>query len=182
MMSAAKILLTAEEFDHYPFDEDKRYELDEGELIEMTRPAYKHNRVLFNLNGSFFNYFKSNPVGLGLVSENLVAIAPRTRLAPDFAIILGDRHEELERATVIPLVPEIVVEVLSPGDQARRMHRKLKQYFDAGVKEVWVLDPATATGEIWTAPSLTFRELATTDSLTSPLLPGFSLPLADLFA
>jgi Uma2 family endonuclease len=36
-MSAAKILLTAEEFDNYPFEEDKRYELDEGELIEMTR-------------------------------------------------------------------------------------------------------------------------------------------------
>ena len=35
-MSAAKALLTAEEFDNYPFEEDKRYELDEGELIEMT--------------------------------------------------------------------------------------------------------------------------------------------------
>ena len=43
-MGATKILLTAEEFDNHPFEEDKRYELDEGELIEMTRPAYKHNR------------------------------------------------------------------------------------------------------------------------------------------
>ena len=48
-MSATKILLTAEEFDNYPFEEDKRYELDEGELIEMTRPAYRHNRVLRKL-------------------------------------------------------------------------------------------------------------------------------------
>ena len=83
---------------------------------------------------------------------------------------------------MIPLIPEIVVEIQSPSDQHRRLSRKLKQYFDAGVKEVWVLDPATATGEIWTAPSLTFRELAITDSLTSPLLPGFNLPLADLFS
>ena len=45
-MSAAKILLTAEEFDNYPFEEDKRYKLDEGELIEITKPAYRHNAVL----------------------------------------------------------------------------------------------------------------------------------------
>ena len=48
-MGAARTLLSAEEFDNYPFEEDKRYELDEGELIEMTRPAYKHNRVLQKL-------------------------------------------------------------------------------------------------------------------------------------
>jgi Uma2 family endonuclease len=44
-MGAAKILLSAEEFDNYPFEEDKRYELDDGELIEMTRPAYQHNQA-----------------------------------------------------------------------------------------------------------------------------------------
>jgi Uma2 family endonuclease len=48
-MGAARTLLSAEEFDNYPFEEDKRYELDEGALIEMTRPAYKHNRVLQKL-------------------------------------------------------------------------------------------------------------------------------------
>jgi Uma2 family endonuclease len=181
-MSAAKILLTADEFDHYPFDEDKRYELDEGELIEMTRPAYKHNQPLMVLYGEMYQFFKKNPIGVALGSENLYAIGPRIRLAPDFAVILGNQRDELRNATVIPLIPEIVVEMLSPDDQTRRMHRKLKQYFDAGVKEVWVLDPATATGEIWVAPELTFRELATADSLTSPLLPGFSLPLVDLFS
>jgi Uma2 family endonuclease len=181
-MSSAKTLLTAEEFDNYPFEEDKRYELDEGELIEMTRPAYKHNRVQIRLTYSLMRHFEANPSGDVLNPENLFAISARTRLAPDLAIFVPDRSAELANATVIPLIPEIVVEVLSPDDQARRMHRKLKQYFDAGVKEVWVLDPATASGEIWTAPSLTFRELATTDSLTSPLLPGFSLPLGDLFS
>ncbi|MBY0506554.1 MAG: Uma2 family endonuclease [Bryobacteraceae bacterium] len=43
-MGAAKTLLSAEQFDNYPFEEAMRYELDEGELIEMTRPAYLHNR------------------------------------------------------------------------------------------------------------------------------------------
>ena len=60
-MGATKVLLTAEQFDNYPFEEDKRYELDEGEMIEMTRPAYVHNRVLMRLTGELFNYFESNP-------------------------------------------------------------------------------------------------------------------------
>ncbi len=60
-MGATKVLLTAEEFDNYPFKEDKRYELDEGELIEMTRPAFEHNRVLLELLIELGNYFRKNP-------------------------------------------------------------------------------------------------------------------------
>src|ERR1700685_2302980 len=82
IMSAAKILLTAEEFDNYPFEEDKRYELDEGELIEMTRPAYKHNRVLQKLLVELVLFFRKNPIGEALNSENLYALSPTMRLAP----------------------------------------------------------------------------------------------------
>src|SRR5665213_3447905 len=60
-MGAARTLLSAEEFDNYPFEEDKRYELDEGELIEMTRPAYLHNRVLMKLLLALGKYFEGNP-------------------------------------------------------------------------------------------------------------------------
>src|SRR5271169_4105766 len=69
-MSAAKTLLTAEQFDNYPFEEDKRYELDEGELIEMTRPAYRHNRVLAKLLFALTAYLEKNPIGEALISEN----------------------------------------------------------------------------------------------------------------
>jgi Uma2 family endonuclease len=78
-MGAAKTLLTAEEFDNYPFEEDKRYELDEGELIVMTRPAYQHNRVLGILHGELYVYFGENPIGEALISENLYALSPNTR-------------------------------------------------------------------------------------------------------
>jgi Uma2 family endonuclease len=90
-MSAAKTLLSAEEFDNYPFEEDKRYELDEGELIEMTRPAYRHNRVLKNLVFSLELYFRANATGEALLSENLYALSPNTRRSPDVAVILGDQ-------------------------------------------------------------------------------------------
>ena len=181
-MGAAKILLTAEEFDNYPFEEDKRYELDEGELIEMTRPAYKHNRVLMNIQFALGSYFKENPIGEVLLSENLYALSPSTRRSPDAAVILGDRHDELKDATVIRIVPEIVVEVLSPSETPRMIHRKLKQYFAAGVKEAWLIDPETKTAEIWAGPTLPEQELSGGGTIGSPLLPGFALPLEDLFS
>jgi Uma2 family endonuclease len=180
-MSATKTLLSAEEFDSYPFEEDKRYELDEGELIEMARPAYLHNRVLGILFVDLSNYFRKNRLGEALVSENLYALSPSTRRAPDVAVILGDRYEELKNATVIPIIPDIAVEILSPSETPRMIHRKRKQYFEAGVKEVWLIHPEVREIEIWTGPGVS-EVLAAGDALTSTLLPGFELPLEDLFA
>lgn len=181
-MRAAKTLLSAEEFDNYPFEEDKRYELDEGELIEMTRPAYLHNRVLMKLLLALGKYFEANPNGEVLLSENLYALAPSTRRSPDAAVILGDRRKDLTGAKVIPVIPDIAVEVLSPSETPAAIHRKMKQYFQAGVKEVWLIQPEDQTVEIWTGPKLPEQALTGTDSITSALLPGFSLSLADLFS
>jgi Uma2 family endonuclease len=181
-MNAAKIQLTAEQFDNYPFEEDKRYELDEGELIEMTRPAYKHNRVVGNLFGELRDYCLKSRVGEALLSENLYALSPSTRRAPDVAVILGDRRSELENAKVIGIVPEIAAEVLSPSETPRMIHRKLKQYFEAGVKEVWLIDPEVKEVEIWTGPALPEHELGGMAMITSPLLPGFKLSLETLFS
>lgn len=181
-MSATKTLLTAEEFDTYPFEEDKRYELDEGELIEMTRPAYRHNRVLKNLQFELEAFLRRTKQGELLISENLFALDPITRRAPDLAVILGDRRRELEQATVIPIIPEIVAEVLSPSETTRMIQRKLKQYFQAGVKEVWLIYPEAREVEIWTGPEPPEGALSGDAALESPLLPGFALSLNDLFA
>ena len=180
-MGAAKTLLSAEEFDNYPFAEDKRYELDEGELIEMTRPVYRHNRVLIRLTVKVYNYFESTGSGEVLNSENLYALSPSIRRAPDLAIFLGDRSKELADARVITIIPDIAAEVLSPSETPRMINRKLKQYFAAGVKEVWLIHTEVHEVVIWTGPALP-EVLAEGDILTSRLLPAFELPLSELFA
>jgi len=180
-MSATKTLLTAMEFDNYPFEEDKRYELDEGELIEMTRPAFDHNEALKNLQFELEAFLRKTRLGVMLISENLYALAPATRRAPDVAVILGDRRKELRGSKVIPVIPEIVAEVLSPSETPRMIHRKLKQYFEAGVKEVWLVDPEAQEVEVWTGPSLP-HGLSGSAVLESALLPGFALRLEELFA
>ncbi len=180
-MSAAKILLSAEEFDNYPFEEEKRYELDEGELIEMTRPAYDHNRVVQNLLIELALFFRRNKIGEALQPENLYALSPNTRRSPDVAVILGDRRSELRGSKVIHIIPDIAAEVLSPSETTHKTHRKLKQYFEAGVKEVWLIDLDSKEVEIWTGPQLPQHVLSGSESITSALLPGFSLPLEQLF-
>jgi Uma2 family endonuclease len=181
-MSAPKILLTAEEFDNYPFEEDKRYELDEGELIEMTRPAYDHNRIVQHLLVELVLYFRKNPIGEALQPENLYALAAHTRRSPDVAVILGDRREALKGMKVISLIADIAAQVLSVNERPPQIHHKMKQYFAAGVKEVWLIDPETKTAEIWTGPHLPDDELEIPALITSALLPGFSVPLAELFS
>jgi Uma2 family endonuclease len=181
-MGATKTLLTAEEFDNYPFEEDKRYELDEGELIEMTRPAYRHNEILENLFYELKTYFRKNRIGRALISENLYALSPMTRRSPDVAVILGNRREELRDAKVIPIIPEIAAEVLSLSEIPRMIQRKMKQYFEAGVKEVWIIHPKSLRLEIWASPDRMDHTLSGRNSFTSPLLPGFVLPLDELFA
>jgi Uma2 family endonuclease len=181
-MGATKTLLTAEQFDNYPFEEDKRYELDEGEMIESARPAYLHNRVLIRLIARIFSFFESHPFGEALISENLYALSPTTRLAPDLAIILGDRRAALHGAKVIPVVPDIAVEVLSPSETRRSVHRKLHHYFTAGVQEVWLIDPEDRSVEMWVGPALPEQALTGEAVITSALLPEFALPLPDLFA
>jgi Uma2 family endonuclease len=181
-MSAVRTLLSAEQFDNYPFEEDKRYELDEGELIEMTRPAYWHNQILQNLIVELALYFRKNAIGKSLLSENLYAFSPTLRLAPDAAVILGDRAAELQGSKVIHIVPDICAEVLSPSETPARVHRKLRQYFTAGVREVWLIDPELRTVEVWTGPHLPDHELIGDETLVSALLPGFELPLTQLFS
>jgi len=175
------MILTAEEFDNFPFEEDKRYELDDGELIVSDRPAYCHNHVSAKLLFSVDRFLRESPLGEALISENVYALSPTTRRWPDLAVILGDRHQELLGATVIPIIPEIVAEVLSPSETPRMIHRKLKQYFEAGLKEVWLVDPEAQEVEVWTGPSLP-HALSGLAVLKSSLLPGFVLPLEELFA
>jgi Uma2 family endonuclease len=180
-MTPTKTLITAEEFDNFPFEEDKRYELDEGEFVEMTKPAYKHNRILKRLTVALDSYCEATGVGEVLISENLFALSRDTRRAPDLAVVLGNRQAELENQKVITIIPELMVEVLSPSETTRTIHRKLKQYFAAGVREVWLVDPDSQEIELWTGPTLPDRALTASDSLTSALLPNFALPVSEIF-
>ncbi len=77
--------------------------------------------------------------------------------------------------------PDLAVEVLSPSNTAREMADKLRDYFGAGVRLVWYVDPRDRSVRVYAAVDQV-TTLRAGDNLTGdPVLPGFVLPLADLF-
>ena len=82
---------------------------------------------------------------------------------------------------LIGVVPDLAVEVLSPGNTPGEMRRKLRDYFLAGISLVWIINPLKQTAEVYTAPDKK-RRLGKKDSLTGKdILPGFALSLKELF-
>src|SRR5882724_11203981 len=170
---ATKVMMTVAEFDQLDHEEF-RHELDEGELITMTRPRPLHNRVILKLTVEVALYLRTNPIGELLVSENMFVLGPDTRLAPDLSFLRAERAVRIDPTADIEGAPDLAVEVFSPTDTATRMRRKAKQYFAAGCQEVWLIYPETREVEVWLS-SKDAHVVTEDELLHSSLLPGFSL-------
>ncbi len=162
--------------------DDLRYELDEGELIEMTRPRVGHNRVVMKMRRVLLQYLQNNPVGELFSSDNLFVLGPTTKRAPDLSLILAERASKIDPTKDISGAPDLAIEVLSPLDKATIMRRKVKQYFAAGCRLVWIVYPASREVEVWESASGPVRVLDEDETLEAlGLLPGLSLLVSSLF-
>jgi Uma2 family endonuclease len=173
---SAKTLISVEDFDWLEEDEF-RYELDEGELITMTRPRVRHARIEGNLYFALRTYLERNPIGEVLGADILFVLGPATKRAPDVSVVLRviDPDQEIQGA------PDIAVEILPPSNTKREMKRKLSQFFATGCKLAWIIDPKTRSIEVWESAAGPSRTLRNSDSLETPLLRGFAYPIAKLF-
>jgi Uma2 family endonuclease len=126
------------------------------------------------------------PRNLGLVSgaDGTMRLFPGLVRIPDVAFASWDRlpGRQMPRVPIPDLAPDLAVEVLSEGNTAAEMARKRSEYFAAGVRLVWMIDPRTRTATVFTGPeqSTALDESQTLDGGT--VLPGFLLPLRELFA
>ena len=81
------------------------------------------------------------------------------------------------------LVPDLAVEVLSDSNTKAEIARKRREYFVAGTRLAWIVDPRTRTVEVYTSPDAPDATLDQEQMLNGgTVLPGFSLSLAELFA
>ena len=177
----AKTMMTVEEFDRLMEPDELDYELDEGELVEMTKPRYEpHNRIVMTMTRALLAYVARNPIGEVLTSDNLFVLGPTTKRAPDLSFMSTARMKAIKPGEDIPGAPDLAIEVLSPNDTASAMRRKVKQYLAAGARVVWVVYPEQREVEVWneSGPAV----LGENDSLAAPeLLPGFAVKIASLF-
>ena len=179
--------LSVEEFMELPDTFDKRkMELDEGELYIMPRPRTGHQFLQLRLGSYFERYldeFDDPPADV--FHDVIVALSLESRIlfSPDLVIILqGSRAVVTDR--MVEGAPDIVVEILS-SDRRRDLVRKRRVYAEAGVPEYWIFDPRADTATLLELRDGEYVERAVLDAasvLTTPLLPGLAIPLAEVFA
>jgi Uma2 family endonuclease len=178
----AKTLMSVEEFDRLAEPDELSYELDEGELVVMTKPRPLHNKIAERLFRALDRYLESHPVGEVFIFEYLFVLGPTTKRAPDVSFLRSERANKIDPNADIPGAPDLAVEVLSPNDTASAIRRKIRQYFAAGAQCVWIVYPETREVEVWRQPSQPQKVLQEADVLEDPdLLPGFALRVGALF-
>jgi len=182
---AVERLLTAADLAVFPTSlpsGDVRYELNDGRLVVMPPPGDIHGKR----QGKIIRYLdEAEDKGLGEMRGEVGIVLrrdPDRVVGADAAFILS-KSLPVRRGPegYLETIPELVVEVRSKNDRANKIRAKKEEYFAAGVLVVWVLDPEeqTVTAHYPDRPVHVFRS---DESLTCDLLPGFSVPVARLFA
>lgn len=177
-------LLTADELFWLP--DSKRYELRQGELIQMSPANPKHGKITIRFGGRLADYVYANDLGevLGGDPGFTLQRGPDTVRAPDIAFIRKDRVPPggLTEDGFWDGAPDLAVEIVSPGDSARDIREKIDEYLAAGGRLVWVMYPRTRRVTVHRANG-TVSELSADDTLVGEdVVPGFSWPVAEVFA
>jgi Uma2 family endonuclease len=163
--------------------EDRNCELVDGVLVEKVM-GYPEACLTTDLIFVLRLYLRENDLGYVVAPDGPTRLFAGLVRMPDLAFVSWDKvpTKEYPSTPIANVVPNLAVEVLSEGNTRGEMERKRKEYFLAGVELLWVVDPAKRTVDIYTAPDVatTLREQDTLDGGT--VLPGFALPLKQLFA
>jgi Uma2 family endonuclease len=168
-------------------DDGKRYEIIDGELYVSKAPSYGHQLTCAELGCDLTNWSRSSGLGVLLPGPGVI-FADDDDVIPDLVWVSHQRLAViLEADGKFHAAPELVVEVLSPGAANEKRDRELKLtlYSRRGVREYWIVDWQRRQVEVYRRVDAALALAATlldTDLLESPLLPGFSLHLGELFA
>ncbi|MCX6024071.1 MAG: Uma2 family endonuclease [Chloroflexi bacterium] len=183
-MTTAKKLMTADELFLMP-DDGRRYELVEGELVEMTPPGNVHGKITLLVGSVLLAFVRLHQLGEVATGDPGIIIrrSPDVVRGPDVYFI---RNERIPAgglpAAYMDIVPDLIVEVVSPGDTATEVLKKVGEWLAAGARLVWAVYPELRT-------VVAYRSLhdihayGPDDTLDAePVLPGFACPVAKLFA
>ena len=171
--------MSVAEFEKLP-DDGNLHELDEGELIVMPPPRWKHGMVQAAVAEALRQGARKSNGGM-VVTECGFRLGPDVIPAPDVAFVREARRADISSDRYCEFGPDLAVEILSPDDNAARLQRKINRYLAAGSSVVWVLDPDSITVTVY-QKSGAFLTLTADDAIDLPeLLPGFSIAVRALF-
>ena len=173
--------MTADEFAALP-EGPPYFQLVEGELYFMATPSLQHQEIVMNVAFSIKAHLRAHPsVGRVIISPSDVRVDDQNVFEPDVYFVSRDRAGIFTKQGASG-APNLVVEVLSPSTQRLDRQEKRPVYFRAGVREIWYVLPERQAVEIHLPNSDgPARALSAGETLTSDLLPGRSVPVAELF-
>jgi Uma2 family endonuclease len=180
-MAAERELMTAEELLRLP-DDGQRRELIDGELRCMAPAGGPHGRDANRLSWTLSTHIYTRELGEGFTAETgfLLRRGPDRVRAPDFAFIRAERlPADGLPAGYVPIAPDLVVEVVSPGDAATEVREKVDDWLGFGCRAVWVVYPGPRL-DAYLADG-TIRRHGPEDEVDGgDALPGFRMRLRDL--
>jgi Uma2 family endonuclease len=164
-------------------DDAYRYELIKGELRRAPLAGGKRGIIIASLTTEIGQCVRQHNLGIVFGAETGFKLEtnPDTVLGPDIAFIRVDRipaGEFSEQFWAMP--PDLVVEVLSPGDSRREVEEKIETYLNTGVNSVWIIRLKKREVQIYRTKRETeiFSEAA---EIADELLPGFRFPVSRIF-
>jgi len=176
--------------DYYKWKFEERVELIKGRIFKMSpAPNRMHQDLSFRIHLLIYNFLNSSkckvysaPFDVRLPRKSKDDKDIITVLQPDICVICDE--SKLDDKGCLG-APDVVVEILSPGNNAKEMKNKYEVYEEAGVKEYWIVSPQNETFLVYTlidAKYVPSRTMTTGDIVISSVLSGFSIDLEKLFA
>ncbi len=184
--SLPAVKLTYDDFVHFP-DDGQRHELVDGEHYVTPSPNLRHQRIAAKLYLAIGLFLKAHPVGEVFFAPLDVVISDVDVVEPDLLYVSRERAADILVPQHVRGAPDLVIEIASKGTRKRDETIKRALYERAGVSEYWVVDPEIdvvrlyrRVGEAFERPVELRRDAD--DRLTTALMPGMQMSLADLFS
>lgn len=179
--------LTYEDFLRFP-DDGLRHELIDGVHYVTASPAWRHQELLGRLHLAIGNHLVAHSgIGHVVLSPFDTVFSQWDVVEPDLLFVASNQLDIVTEAN-IQGAPALVVEILSPSTRKRDLGIKQQLFDRGGVQEYWVVDPVAEGVAVYRrgpdGSLAKVSQLGTDDraTLSSPLLPGFELSIATLFA
>ena len=161
--------------------ENKGYEFIDGKLEKKERATAKHSGIATILSLEIGIYLKKNKFGRVYGDNTTFQIGENKRI-PDVSFVSAKKIPPTgEPLDIWNFAPDLAIEVISPSERHNKVERKIREYFDAGVTQVWKIVPEFKTLTIYFSPTET-KILTEKDEVTcEEILPSFRLNLSDIF-
>jgi len=163
--------------------EKRRCELVDGILVEKDMGLLE-SMLAISLAQFLYAWVKPRKLGIVAGEAGMIRLASGQIRIPDVSFLSWESmpNRRIPREPIADLAPDLAVDVLSPSNTPQEMANKIREFFESGVRLVWIVEPRARTVAVYTRADRCVTLTADQTLDGGDVLPGFTLPLQELFA